>query len=258
MKDNKTVLIVEDEKVSQTTLSYILKKQKYDVWVADNGKTGFELSKINRPDVIISDVMMPVVNGYEMVQKIRNEIPDYNPIIFILTSKGKRIEEAKSLISGANGFLTKPFNLIRFTETMDSFLTGKMESIYFYDVLNELAKLEQFVYKIQESWQLSEIATIRLRLTIHEIIINIGTHGSLKFKPLFIKVVVQLIAGQKIRVEINDNGMPFDYGEQPGLVDPESPGGRGIFLLHSLAREVKSYHDEVRNLLTYEIVLNSD
>ena len=104
------LLIVEDNKEMQTTLKERL-QGNYQVHIADNGKEGLEICRKLFPDIIISDVMMPEMDGVEMCKQIRNDLSiAYIPII-LLTAKGNVENQIEGYESGADLYIPKPFSI---------------------------------------------------------------------------------------------------------------------------------------------------
>ncbi len=106
MKNNVTILIVDDDSDIRYILSKTLKKEGYKVIEAADGFEGIESVQEQKPDLVILDIMMPRMSGWEACDKIK-EIDPYLPIA-ILTVKGAETDEVKSFVSGANRHLTKP------------------------------------------------------------------------------------------------------------------------------------------------------
>ena len=100
------ILIVEDEKGIRDTLKIFIKNDGYEVMEAANGKEGLAMALNNELDLIVADIMMPVMDGLEMTMKIR-EASDV-PIIF-LSAKSEDIDKIKGLNLGADDYITKPF-----------------------------------------------------------------------------------------------------------------------------------------------------
>ena len=100
------ILIVEDEKGIRDTLKIFIKNDGYEVMEAANGKEGLAMALNNELDLIVADIMMPVMDGLEMTMKIR-EVSDV-PIIF-LSAKSEDIDKIKGLNLGADDYITKPF-----------------------------------------------------------------------------------------------------------------------------------------------------
>jgi DNA-binding response OmpR family regulator len=107
---SKSVLVVDDEVNIVTSLEYVMKAAGYDVATAYDGEEA--LTKIAEivPDLVILDVMMPKLDGFEVCEKVRaNPLWDSVSIV-MLTAKGRDSEREKGLSLGANDYLTKPFS----------------------------------------------------------------------------------------------------------------------------------------------------
>jgi len=101
------ILIVEDEPDIQEVIQFIVENAGYQTIVANNGKEGLRKAIVERPDLIITDVVMPLMGGYEFYKKLKeNKVTAIIPVL-ILTARGA-MEESFNVI-GADGFLAKPF-----------------------------------------------------------------------------------------------------------------------------------------------------
>jgi len=107
---SKTVLVVDDEVNIVTSLEYVMKAAGFDVATAYDGEEA--LTKIAEivPDLVILDVMMPKLDGFEVCEKVRENPLWESVIIVMLTAKGRDSEREKGLSLGANDYLTKPFS----------------------------------------------------------------------------------------------------------------------------------------------------
>ncbi|RKZ68950.1 MAG: two-component system response regulator [Gammaproteobacteria bacterium] len=107
---SKTVLVVDDEVNIVTSLEYVMKDAGFDVATAYDGEEA--LAKIAEivPDLVILDVMMPKLSGFEVCEKVRANPLWESVIIVMLTAKGRDSEREKGLSLGANDYLTKPFS----------------------------------------------------------------------------------------------------------------------------------------------------
>ena len=105
-----TILVVDDEEDLLDLISYNLKKEGFTVLTALNGRKGIELAKINKPDLILLDIMMPEMNGIEVCEILKTD--DHLkqiPVVF-LTARGEEEMEVKTLDIGADDFLSKPIS----------------------------------------------------------------------------------------------------------------------------------------------------
>jgi len=109
MEGMKKVLIVEDEEHMRSLLKYNLNKENYEIYTAKDGREGLDEVKKQKPDLIISDVMMPRMDGYEFCRSLRED-PETKTIPFIfLTAKGQLPDKVEGLRTGADDYITKPF-----------------------------------------------------------------------------------------------------------------------------------------------------
>lgn len=118
-KTNKKILIVDDEKYILMALEFLFEQQGYEVKKAMNGAEAIEVLQNFNADAMILDVMMPVMDGFECAIKIRSDEKFYKMPIFFLTAKGEMQDRAKAYASGAEFFITKPFDneeLVRLVE----------------------------------------------------------------------------------------------------------------------------------------------
>ena len=105
----KKILIAEDEPNIVLSLEFLLKGAGYEVVVATDGSEALNLTGSWRPDLIVLDVMLPSVNGFEVCRQIRGARETKDTRILILTARGRESEVEKGMAAGANAFLTKPF-----------------------------------------------------------------------------------------------------------------------------------------------------
>ena len=106
----KKILIADDEPNIVISLEFLLKREGYEVVVAHNGAEALERVRAERPDLAILDVMMPLRNGFEVCQDLRQD-PDFKDLrIMMLTAKGRDTEVSKGLALGADVYMTKPFS----------------------------------------------------------------------------------------------------------------------------------------------------
>jgi len=105
----KKILIIEDSRGIQMSLKDEFKSNGYQVTVASDGAEGLRLALEGKPDLIILDIMLPVMDGYEVCKKLRmkgNHIP-----VIMLTVKNREIDKVLGLELGADDYVTKPFSV---------------------------------------------------------------------------------------------------------------------------------------------------
>jgi cyclic di-GMP phosphodiesterase len=105
-----TILIVDDERAGRDTLEAILESEGYHLEMAESGPEALEKAVVLLPDVILLDVMMPGMTGFEVCQRIRNDPVLAEIPVIILTALDDRESLLRALDSGADDFITKPFD----------------------------------------------------------------------------------------------------------------------------------------------------
>jgi len=106
---SKRILIVEDEPGILLSLKDEFEFEGYTVFTAEDGEEGLELARDQKPDLIILDIMLPLLDGYDVCKNLRSE-GDNTPII-MLTVKDKEIDKILGLELGADDYVTKPFSV---------------------------------------------------------------------------------------------------------------------------------------------------
>lgn len=118
--DMKKILLIEDNDDIRNNTAEILELSNYNVLVAPNGKIGVEMAIEQKPDLIICDIMMPVLDGYGVLHAVhRNESIKNTPFIF-LTAKSERGDFRKGMELGADDYITKPFEGAELLNAVDS------------------------------------------------------------------------------------------------------------------------------------------
>ncbi len=104
------ILVVDDEPFILRSLSFVLRTQGHEVLEAKNGQEAIALIQENKPDLVFLDVMMPLMNGYEVCRHIKSD-PGLSDIhVIMLTAKGQESDRVKGLAVGADEYMTKPFS----------------------------------------------------------------------------------------------------------------------------------------------------
>ena len=107
---NKKVLIADDEQNIVISLEFLMKREGYQVEVANDGEEAVRRIRASRPDLVLLDVMMPKKSGFEVCQEIRSDPEMAGVRILMLTAKGRESDLARGLGAGADAYVTKPFS----------------------------------------------------------------------------------------------------------------------------------------------------
>jgi two-component system alkaline phosphatase synthesis response regulator PhoP len=129
LSENKSVLLIDDEKDILDFLSYNLKKEGYKVYTAENGEEGLKIAKEIHPDLILLDLMMPVMDGIETCQNLR-EVPELNDtIIVFLTSRSEDYSQVAGYEAGGDDYVNKPIRPRLLISKLNAHLRRNQRSI---------------------------------------------------------------------------------------------------------------------------------
>jgi len=109
MRETETILVIDDELHIRTILTYMLEQSDFQVLQAANGTEALEMLDDFLPDLILLDIMMPDMDGYEVLSRIREQFRTHNLPVILLTAHGDTTQKVRGLRAGANDYLVKPF-----------------------------------------------------------------------------------------------------------------------------------------------------
>jgi DNA-binding response OmpR family regulator len=129
--DKKILLIIEDNKDISTLLSEKFSPE-FEVAIANDGETGIELAQNLIPDIIISDIMMPGIQGTEVCKTLKvTQATSHIPII-LLTAKGTVEDELTGLTTGADDYISKPFNFRILEARVKSLIKNRINLCHYF------------------------------------------------------------------------------------------------------------------------------
>ena len=121
----KKIVIIDDSEEITSSLEDLLNAVGYQAFIANNATEGLKLIRDEKPELIISDIMMPVLDGFFVLQEIKADNTISNIPIIIITAKAEKETMNKSMASGANYFLEKPFSIKELLSIIDSILVDQ-------------------------------------------------------------------------------------------------------------------------------------
>ena len=124
------ILIVEDDPDIRMMMKEIL-ESKYEIQEASNGKEALEFMNSNLPVLVLSDIMMPLLNGFELLEKIKSDKRTRHIPVVLISSKGDEESQIEGLVIGADAYLKKPFN-IRHLEVLIENLLNRKETLKYF------------------------------------------------------------------------------------------------------------------------------
>ncbi len=105
----RKILIVDDEQNIAISVEFLMKREGFEVTVARDGEEGLQRIRNDRPDLVLLDVMMPKLNGFQVCEAVRADPELANVRIVMLTAKGREAEINKGMSLGADAYIPKPF-----------------------------------------------------------------------------------------------------------------------------------------------------
>jgi DNA-binding response OmpR family regulator len=106
----KKILIVDDEPNIVISLEFLMQREGFEVFVANDGEAALRAVAAHAPDLILLDIMLPKVGGFEVCRQLRSDPGQQALKILMLTAKGRETEMAKGMALGADAYTTKPFS----------------------------------------------------------------------------------------------------------------------------------------------------
>jgi two-component system alkaline phosphatase synthesis response regulator PhoP len=123
--DRASILVVDDEPNIVQTLQDRLEMNNYKVLTATNGKEGLDKAINEKPDIILLDVIMPVMDGHEMLEHLRRTPEGQDIAVIMLTARSQNQDIARATESGIEDYIIKPFDLSELLEKIESILENR-------------------------------------------------------------------------------------------------------------------------------------
>ena len=106
----KKVLICDDEPHILEAVAYVARKEGYVVLTAEDGEQALRLARAERPGLVLLDLNMPIVSGYQVCEEIKGDAEIRDTYVIMLTAKGQESDRARGMAAGADDYITKPFS----------------------------------------------------------------------------------------------------------------------------------------------------
>lgn len=256
------ILVVEDSAVQAKHVEMVLRKSGHAVALAGNGAEGYAALQRGLPDIVLTDMHMPAMNGLELVRLVRSEFPQV-PII-LTTDQGNEELAVEALRAGAASYIPKR-NLARdVVELLEDVLSiaasrkkhtlflGKLTAVENrFELENDTDLVSQVVGHVEALMQQLEVFDpsdrMRIGMAVHEACVNAIVHGNLEigselkagdwdayhnaiaarqkqspYQSRRVKVMIRVSRGPYLQVRIKDQGKGFDPAKLPDPTDPEN------------------------------------
>ena len=122
MNSRPRVLIVDDEPNIVLSLQFLLSREGYEIDIARDGESALEIAARNPPDMVVLDLMLPGLDGYEVCRRLRAAPATAAAKIVVVTARAREAERVRGLEEGADAYVTKPFSTRELIATVGRFL----------------------------------------------------------------------------------------------------------------------------------------
>ncbi len=232
----KKILVIEDNFEVRENVSEILELSGYKVFTAENGKTGVELALQEKPDLVVCDIMMPVLDGFGVLHLLGKHEETANIPFLFLTAKSEKADFRKGMEMGADDYLTKPFDGIELLNAVDIRLK-KAESLKQFLLVNA-ASVNHF---LKEAGQSEAIQLVSEEREVYQY----KKKHALYAEGQHPKAVYFIVSGKIKMYRINSDGKELITG----ILGP------GDFLGYSAILEESNYKDNAEVLEEAELML---
>lgn len=122
------ILIIEDNPANMELAEYLLTARGYKPWKAYDGAQGLQMIGAQRPDLVVCDLQMPVMDGYELLEKLRRDPATHGLVVVAVTALSMPGDRARVLAAGFDGYLSKPIEPESFVARLETYLPPEMHA----------------------------------------------------------------------------------------------------------------------------------
>jgi len=116
------ILVIEDNEDNLSLMRLLLERAKYEVLAAENGFAGLEVARAEQPDVILLDLAMPEIDGWEVARELKSDIVTSNIPIIVVTAHALPKDRERAFEAGVNAFIVKPFSVAKLINEIENLL----------------------------------------------------------------------------------------------------------------------------------------
>ena len=170
-EDKSKILVVEDEQDIRDLLVFNLQKNGFNVRAVDNGEKALSLIRTDNFDLILLDLMIPGISGFDLTRILKNDDETSEVPIIMLTAKGEESDIVKGLEIGAQDYITKPFSIKVLVARINKIINSKITNT------NSVIEYENLIINIKSREVIVEGKSINLTFTEFEILKLLASHS---------------------------------------------------------------------------------
>jgi DNA-binding response OmpR family regulator len=266
-----TALIVEDHPDQAQMVAGLLRFRNFEPMVAGTGETGLRLAREHSPDVVILDLMLPDISGFDVCRRLRSDRATMLTPIVMLTALGDVTNRMHGFRVGANAYVTKPYGIQELFDAIASARAwrseidkGNMKGEIHVELNSEvtlLQDLNDFLLSLCESTPLTNEQVMHLRQAVMEMAQNAIEWGNRHESDRLVNITCRVF-GDRAEIIIRDQGSGFDRGNIPHAAASNDPfshldvrdklglrsGGFGLLICEGMVDELR--YNDVGNEVT--------
>ncbi len=261
----ETALIVEDHPEQADLVARILGMRDFQPILAEDGETGLKLAREQHPDVILLDLMLPDVNGFDVCRRLRTDPATRLIPVVMLTALNDVQHRVHGFRVGANAYVTKPFDINDLFDAISAArawrasmehrsLQGEIH-VELNSEITLLKDLNDFLMVVCQSTPLGQEQVIQIRQAVMEMAHNAIEWGNRHQSDRLVKITYR-IHEDRLEIVVQDQGPGFDRSRLPHAAVPDDPfshldvreklglraGGFGLLICQGMVDEM-SYND---------------
>ncbi|WP_165250880.1 response regulator [Paludisphaera soli] len=257
-----TALIVEDHPEQARLVQRILGLRGFDALIAEDGETGLVLARRHQPDVVLLDLMLPDVNGFDVCRRLRGDRATMLMPVVMLTAMDDRQHRMHGFRVGANAYLTKPYGVDQLFDAIaaarawrESMLRQDLHGEIHVELNSEitlLKDLNDFLMNVCRATPLSNDQVMQIRQAVMEMAQNAIEWGNQHCSDRLVKITYR-VHHDSLEIVIRDQGPGFDRGALPHAAAPDDPfshldvrdklglraGGFGLLICQGMVDDMK-------------------
>jgi DNA-binding response OmpR family regulator len=266
-----TALIVEDDQDQAELVSRLLVLHDLKTVVAGNGETGLAMARRIKPDVVLLDVMLPDLNGFEICRRLRADRDTMLTPIVMLTALGDQTNRTQGYRVGANAYLAKPYRPDALFDAIDTARAWRkgMEKehvqgeihVVLHSEIPFLQEVNDFLMSVSRAIPFSSEQVLQLRQALMEMGQNAIEWGNRHRSDKLVDIIYRILA-DRVEIVVKDQGKGFDRCKLRHAADPDDPiahmdvreklglreGGFGLLITRGMVDEMR--YNDVGNQVT--------